>query len=192
MRHCWYRQPPQRLHTKLGDFKSSKRLEFSTIPYHTIPYHICHFWYATALFKPRPSPIAWRSPILSWPRIMLYNRVCYDFFNRRHKCHFIYYSGFSHLVDKSNVLSLKYCVLNNESSVFSPLFQSWLFLASVRCFVSFPCYPYSPNILHVLPSRMAGFHNLWSPLLARTNCAKKCVNSRQNLKMAVHSRFFWC
>ena len=112
MRHCWYRQPPQRLHTKLGDFKSSKRWSFQ--PYHTISYHIFHFWYATASFKPRPSPIAWRSPILSWPRIMLYNRVCYDFFNRRHKCRYVYYSGFSHLVDKSSVLSHKYCVLNHK------------------------------------------------------------------------------
>ena len=49
---------------------------------HTIPYHICHFWYATASFKPRPPQIAWRSSIL--PRIMLYNCVCCDFFNRRH------------------------------------------------------------------------------------------------------------
>ena len=27
----------------------------------------------------------------------------------------------------------------------------------------FTCSPWSPNLLHILPSGMAGFHNLWSP-----------------------------
>ena len=89
MRHCWYRQPPQNFIQNSETSSPPKDGVFN----HTIPYHICHFWYATASFKPRPSPIAWRSPILSWPRIMLYNCICYDFFNRRHKCRFIYYSG---------------------------------------------------------------------------------------------------
>ena len=34
----------------------------------------------------RAAEVIWRSPILSWPRIMLSNRVCYDFFNRWDKC----------------------------------------------------------------------------------------------------------
>ena len=28
---------------------------------------------------------------------------------------------------------------------------------------SFPCSPFSPNLLHVLPSGMTGLHNLWIP-----------------------------
>ena len=28
---------------------------------------------------------------------------------------------------------------------------------------SFPCSPFSPNLLHVLPSGMTGLHNLWKP-----------------------------
>ena len=39
------------------------------------------------MFKvPRAAEVIWRSPILSWPRIMFFKRVCYDFFHRNDKC----------------------------------------------------------------------------------------------------------
>ena len=53
-------------------------------------------------------------------------------------------------VDKS-VLSHKYSVLNHKYSVLDHLFYV------------FPPFPLCPNLLHDLPSGMAGFHNLWSP-----------------------------
>ena len=34
----------------------------------------------------RAAEVVWRSPILSWPRIMFSKRVCSDFFDRRDKC----------------------------------------------------------------------------------------------------------
>ena len=39
----------------------------------------------------------------------------------------------------------------------------------------FPCSPFSPNLLHVLPSGMTGLHNLWRPGHS-TICHRHCYD----------------
>ena len=43
-------------------------------------------WIYSDICSYRAAKVIWRSPILSWPRIMFSKRVCYDFFNCHDKC----------------------------------------------------------------------------------------------------------
>ena len=50
-----------------------------------------------------------------------------------------------------------------------------------------PCSPRAPNLLHMLPSRMVGWHNLWSPVRRSTNVSVKKI-SKPNINEILKCR----